>query len=187
MVVAQPGMVGTYAPGAADVAPHVERPSGASGAMLGMLCGIPFGGPIGMTIGAVIGHRIVKNQQREEKTIHIAPATGMRPIDVQLWKLGETAPLSEKGLQLLVPRKDAREMERFVERVIRALGGTVLNFQAVKTVAARYSDVMRAPTGQVVWQPSFKALVQELASSPGVSSVRPPAVPANSELYIADR
>jgi hypothetical protein len=107
-----------------------RRPSGLAGGLVGAVAGqallpIPI---VGLVLGAVIGRNFQRNQAKARRTIYVKPEPGAaNTVPVKLWKLGETAPLTDAGLRLVLEARNVDEMIIFLTRLISSRGGRVQN------------------------------------------------------------
>jgi hypothetical protein len=115
------------------------RPSGIAGGVIGAFAGqallpIPV---VGLVVGAVVGRNLQRNHAKNQRTVYIKPEPGAaHPVPVKLWKLGETAPLTDAGLCLVLEARHVDEMLIFLTRLIVSRGGRVNNKSALTTYAA---------------------------------------------------
>jgi hypothetical protein len=115
------------------------RPSGLAGGLIGAVAGtvvipIPF---VGLIVGAVVGRKLQRNHISKQRTIYIKPEPGSATaVPVKLWKLGETAPLTDAGLRLVLEARNVDQMLIFLQRLILSRGGRVHNSPRFVSYAA---------------------------------------------------
>lgn len=103
------------------------RPTGCMGGFVGAAVGASMFGPAGLFLGAFIGNRWLHGKRKNESLVYIKPEPGAREaVRVKLWKLGETAPLTDTGLQLVLEARNSVQMERFLERLCTLFHGRQL-------------------------------------------------------------
>lgn len=98
----------------------VQAPSGFTGGVAGAVVGcMVFPCLPTLLVGAYLGNRWQKNSRKKENTIYVKqdPADAAPAVPVKLWKLGETAPLTDSGLRLVLEARNADEMEKFLKRL----------------------------------------------------------------------
>lgn len=117
-----------------------DRPNGFVGGCLGAVIGqvvlpIPV---IGAILGGLVGRGIQRNRGKAANTVYLKPVENAPAVPVKLWKLGETAPLSDSGLQLVLEARTPAELTTFLHRLIQARNGYVRWGQTseLKTYAA---------------------------------------------------
>jgi hypothetical protein len=73
------------------------------------------------------GNRWLHGKRKNESLVYIKPEPGAREaVRVKLWKLGETAPLTDTGLRLVLEARNSVQMERFLERLCTLFHGRQL-------------------------------------------------------------
>merc|ERR1712078_812060 len=84
-----------------------------------------------------VGRNLQRNQAKNARTIYIKPEPGAaNAVPVKLWKLGETAPLTDAGLRLVLEARNVDQMVTFLKRLILSRGGRVHNNSRLVTYAA---------------------------------------------------
>lgn len=124
----------THLPLGLRAGPHHQQKAGcgptAAGAAVGCVCG----GPPGSVVGGIIGHFFGKwhsDRRSEEQHTVWLPATDAvfsavgPPVKVRLWCAGIDAPLTDLGWQLVRTDTMPSQMDRFMGRVVRQMGGSV--------------------------------------------------------------
>jgi hypothetical protein len=92
---------------------------------------------VGLLLGAFVGRNVQRNHIKAQRTIYVKPEPGAASaVPVKLWKLGETAPLTDAGLRLVLEARNVDEMVIFLKRLIPSRGGRVQNNAQVVTYAA---------------------------------------------------
>lgn len=156
-----------------------HRPSGKVGLALGGAAGLITLGPVGLVVGVVVGRTLWREGEKQQRIAMLPPPTDDDVLSgcsapraglckVKLWKAGETAPLSERGYQLVASDPRPQEMAAFVSRVLQQMGARVQDKARFRQgVLARCAGAR--DSGSSVAAPGFstlRGLVTALALEP---------------------
>lgn len=144
-----------------------ESPSGFGGGVLGGAIGTLACPVIGTVIGAFVGRQWQRSNVAAQRTVYVRPSPTDTPVPVKLWKLGETAPMTDAGFQLVLEARNIEQMEKFLMRVIRHRGGIVMDGKALELHAAH---VIAMASGD---QQTLPAVLNEVSQQPWCRGLPP--------------